>query len=681
MSMKNISKIFVLLFLAYSFTLNAQEKQDKTSSKTLFNFDIFSLTKKKENAFDAPSSVYVLSSEDIRRSGVTSIPEALRMIPGVQVARIDGNKWAVSIRGFNHQYSSKLLIAIDGRVIYTPIFSGALWDNQDYALEDIEKIEIIRGPGGSIWGANAMNGIINIITKNAAETQGTYVSQITGNNDNSITEARQGGKLLGDLNSYRVYAKHANREGFTKLNDGTTNNDGSTNASGSRGNNDGIVSNRAGFRYDISSVKDSSISLHGDFFESNSKNYFDSTTVGGLNDSDKKSKGGNFVGNWSKTISNKSSFNLQAYLDYSQNDIVNIIEINERSIDVDFQHFYSFSRNNQFAWGIGYRNLYDEVKPSTVGSGADEFYPLVYNPTERNINIYSAFIQDKVGLINDELFLTVGSKFEINEQTGFEYQPNARLTYYPSRDQTIWTAVSRAIRVPTRAEDGIDVKIAPDLTATKGNPSSLAETVLTYEVGYRIKPTNATLIDVAVYQSEYSRLGTFDSVNDLNGTPTAANNGRAKTFGGELTGKWQVTDSWRLELGYDFLRMNIKLNAQANENDSINALNVDKLVYFEKMSPKNQFRLRSFLNVTPKMEFDNMLYYVDSLPDKTQTEEGVRSYIRWDSRLGYLATKNVDLSVGIQNILDDRHQEFNAGLFNNKVEVGRTYYIKAALQF
>ncbi len=676
--MRNIFKILILLFISFT-SASYAKGNNELESKDLFNFDIFSLTKKKENAFDAPSSVYVLASEDIRRSGVSSIPEALRLIPGVQVARVSGNQWAVSIRGFNHQYSSKLLIMIDGRVIYTPLFSGALWDNQDYVLEDIEKIEVIRGPGGSIWGANAMNGIINIITKSAAETQGVHVSQTFGNNDNSITEVRQGGKLLGNLNSYRLYAKHVNRDGFTKLNDGEGNNDLSVNNNGSRGNNDGLVSSRAGFKYDINSIDDNSISVHGDVFKSTSKNYLNSTTIANLNNVDKEAEGVNLVVNWNKTISNKSSFTLQAYYDYSQNDIVDVAELNENAIDIDFQHFYSISRDNQLSWGFGYRKLFDDIKASTISSPTGNFSPLSYFPSNREIDIYSAFLQDKFGLIEDELFLTIGSKFEINEQTGFEYQPNARLTYYPSRDQTVWVAVSRAIRTPTRAEDGIDIKIDPATSVTRGDQSSQAETVLTYELGYRIKPTNTTLIDTAIYFSKYSRLGAFDS--DENGTPTASNNGRAETFGGELTGKWQVTNDWRLEAGYDFLKMNISLNAASNEHLPINDLNTDKLSYFEDMSPRNQFRLRSFFNVTPKVEFDNIIYYVDSLASKTNFEKGVPSYIRLDTRVGYLFSKNLDLSFGIQNILDDRHQEFNAGLFNNKIEVGRTFYGKAVLQF
>ncbi len=679
-----MKKKALIAVLSCGLSFNASANSD---NKSFFNSEIFSLAKKKENAFDAPSSVYVVSSEDIRRSGVTSIPEALRLVPGIQVARISGNAWAISSRGLNHQYASKLLVLMDGVTIYTPIFSGTFWDNHDYVIEDIDRIEVIRGPGGSIWGPNAMNGIINIITKNSAETQGGYVSQVLGNNDNSITEARFGGKI-SDVNSYRMYAKYASRDGFTKLNDGRTNSDASQNINGSRSNNDGIISRRAGFRYDISSIKDNTISVRGDIFSNESKNYFQGLMFNGLDNTNKENNGGNLVVNWNKTYSKKSSTSLQTYLFYDRNNI-NVVDYKERTIDIDFQHFYNFSQQNQFIWGLGYKNMKDRIDTKSVTTGVlgnttDPYVPLEYSPETRNIQTFSAFIQDKIGLVDDIFYLTLGSKFEINEQTGFEYQPNARLTYYPSRNQTLWAAVSRAVRIPTRGEDGVEIKVDPTTTVTRGVPTAQAEKVISYELGYRIKPTYETSADISVFYNEYSSLGTFDA--DLstgpNYIPTASNTGHAKSYGLEFTGKWQVLDPWRLEVGYDFLDMDVGLSAASNENDqSVSFNNTDKLVYFQNMSPRNQFRLRSLLNIGPKIEFDNMWLYVDSLPGRTDAEAGVPSYIRWDTRLGYLATQKLDVSFGIQNILDDRHQEFGAGLFNNKIEVGRTYYVKMALQF
>ena len=267
---KKISGFLSILWLQIFIIDIAYAAKNKVVESSFFDAELFSLAKKTESAFDSASSVYVLSSEDIRRSGVTSIPEALRMIPGVQVARIHGNAWAISARGFNHQYASKLLVLMDGLTIYSPIFSGAFWDNHDYVMEDIDRIEVIRGPGGSIWGANAVNGIINIITKNSAETQGGYVSQIAGNQDKSITEVRYGGKTK-DLNTYGVYAKHTVRGPMDRLNDGSRNVDLTiNNVSGS--NRDGANNSRGGFRYDITSIENNVIKLRADFFKNESRN-------------------------------------------------------------------------------------------------------------------------------------------------------------------------------------------------------------------------------------------------------------------------------------------------------------------------------------------------------------------------------------------------------------------------
>ncbi len=689
--MKKISLFSTLIFSAICAI--SVDSEAKEGDKNFLSSDFFSLSKKKESAFDAPSAVYVLSSEDIRRSGVTSIPEALRMVPGIQVSRIDGNKWAISSRGFDRQYSNKLLIMIDGRTVYTPIFSGAFWDNIDYVMSDIEKIEVVHGPGGSIWGANAMDGVINIITKNSAETQGGYISQIVGNNDKSISEARYGAKTV-DNNSYRVYAKHALRGGLDKVNV-----DAGANSGRYVNNDDGIRQDRAGFKYDLISIKDNTVSMHGDFFDSTSQNYL--TGLNNPSKNDKTSRGGNLVANWSKTVSKKSSFTLQGYLDYSSQNI-QIGSFDEKTVDVDFQHFYNFTKENQFIWGLGYRNTMINTStgnPVTTTNGASSYYALSYTPNKKNLEIYSAFIQDKIGLIPNTLYLTLGSKFQVNTFTGFEYQPNARLTLYPSRNQTLWAAVSRAVRTPTLGEEYISVRTTSPqvgggnviLLANQGNTSYKSEAVIAYELGYRVKPTDVTTLDVATFYNSYSHLRTFDGVSggSLLPVPTAGNNGYGETYGFEVNGKWQVNDAWRLESSYDYLKMTLHLNGASNE--STTALNSDPLQQSEGYSPRNQFRIRSLLNLTPKLEFDNMVYYVGALT-KTGTVRtdangvkyygsGIPAYVRWDTRLGYLMTKNLDTTFGIQNLLDDRHQEFTAGLFSNVTQVGRTYYVKAVLQF
>ncbi len=652
----------MIFFVSFSPVAGAIDDTTAEEKKSMtFNPQIFSLSKKKENAFDAASATYILSSEDIRRSGATSIPEALRLVPGVQVARMSGNNWAISIRGFDRQFSNKLLVMIDGRTVYTQLFSGVSWDIHDYVMEDIDKIEVIRGPGGTIWGSNAVNGIINIITKSAVRTQGTYVSQIVGDQDKSITEARYGGALNNNKDDYRLYVKKAVRDGLDNYK--------------TKGNNhDGNSQDRAGFRYDISSIKDSSISIHGDIFSGTASNFF--TTLNNPNKNNKDSRGANIVVNWDKKLSKQSSFILNSYFDYDQFSIP-VLKRSSKTFDVDFQHFYNSSKDNQFIWGLGYRQIADDIEESTMLNGD---IPVSYSPDHRNDQWFTAFIQEKFGLISDKLYLTIGSKFEKNEFTSFEYQPNARLAYYPSRNQTVWASVSRAIRTPTRAESDINLKSAnTNTTLNQGSPTYGIEQLIAYEAGYRIKPTIKTLIDATTFYNQYSKLRTFELIN---GVPTAANLGYGESQGFEISGKWQVTNDWRMEASYDYLNLDLHISDNSTDNTSIIGA-ADGLQVAEGMSPKNQVKLRSFYNISPKIEFDNILYYVDNLPTAgtTYRTTGIPSYFRFDTRLGYLPSRNLDLSVGIQNLLNQGHREFKAALYNNQTEIGRTFYVKAVWQY
>ena len=630
-------------------------KQAKNNDEIygLFDTSIFSLSKKDENAFDAASSIYVLSSNDIRRSGATSIPEALRLVPGLQVARIDGNKWAISSRGFNAQFSNKLLVLVDGRAVYIPLFAGTFWDMQDYVLGDIEKIEVIRGSGGAVWGANAVNGVINIVTKNAVDTQGAYFAGIVGNQDRAIAEVRYGDKTkAGD--HYRVYAKQSNRDEMDKLNS-------------DQGNEDGYSQSQAGFRYDIRSIKDNVVAVSGEIKKGETDDYFNLQNLS-TKPTDKGATGANLVASWNKTLSQKSNFILQSYLNYDAFD-VGILKLSERTADVDFQYYYAPNRHHQISLGLGYRLIQDKIVETPL---TNNVFPFHYEPNSRNDEIFSAFLQDKIGLIADRLYLTLGSKFEINDFTGFEVQPSAKLTLFPSRNQTAWASVSRAVRTPTRAEKSIQINSSGGTPLQKGDASYRAENVLAYELGYRIKPTRDSLIDAAIFYNDYDNLRDFQG--DLPSTVT--NSGKGQSFGAELTAKWRVMPNWQLEAGYDFLKIDLESKKPATESTNF------PIGFAERQSPKNQFRFRSNYNITPKIEFDNIVYYVDSISDSRSVRDtGVKSYVRLDTRVGYLINSDLDVSVGVQNITDRRHQEFDEGLFGNETEVGRTIYFKTAVKF
>lgn len=661
---KTLSSVsLVVSFLTFCCEeLRAEEVKDSKDSGSNFNMEIFSLSKRKENAFDAPSATYVLSSEDIRRSGATSIPEALRLVPGLQVARMNGNSWAITMRGFNRQFSNKLLVMIDGRTVYTTLFSGVAWDIHDYVIEDIDRIEVVKGPGGAIWGTNAVNGVINIITKSAVQTQGTYISQIVGDQDRSITEARYGGKTA-NKDAYRFYVKKAVRNGLDRA---VTNFE----------NKDGIKQDRAGFRYDINSIADNSLTFHGDVFDGVAKNYFNTLNNKGQNDKD--SRGMNLMANWNRKLSNKSNFVLNSYFDYDQFSLP-VLKRSARTFDLDFQHFYNFSRDNQFIWGVGYRQVVDDIKTSPVGNNT----MLSYSPNTRNDEWLSAFIQDKFGIVPDKLYLTIGSKFEKNDFTGFEYQPNARLSYYPSRNQTLWASVSRSVRTPTRAESDVTIRNQnSSLILNQGTPAYGIEELIAYEAGYRIKPNSRTMIDTSAFINNYSKLRTFES-GTFNGAsaPTASNLGYGEVYGFEVTGKWQVTNNWKLEANYDHLQMFLHLSPGSTDNQTV-LKDADNLENAEGQSPRDQFKLKSFYNITPKWQFDNVFYYVGGL-DKGNgnTKKGIPSYVNLDTRLGYLVTRNLDLSVGIRNLMDQRHSEYKASLYNRQTVVGRTVYFKMVWQY
>ena len=372
--------------------------------KIEFDPQIFSLSKKKESAFDSTSATYVLSSEDIRRSGATSIPEALRLVPGVQVSRINGHTYAITVRGFQRQFSNKLLVMVDGRTIYNTLFSGVFWDDQDYVLEDIDRIEVVRGPGGTIWGANAVNGVINIITKSASQTKGFYLSQISGNKDKSISELRYGGETK-NKDSYRLYAKSSYRDGLDQFGSDIENRDAN-------------FHHRLGFRYDISSIKNNLISIKGDVFRNLSKNYF--TNLNNPQQNDKSSSGGNLLFGWDSKISKKSKTTFNTYLDYKRYNIPVLMGA-AKTLDFDFQHFYNYTSRQQLTWGLGYRQIQDYIKQFNTLAGAP---PISYEPSWRNDQLYTAFFQDKIGL-NEITYLILGTNLEKNDYTGFEYQLSA----------------------------------------------------------------------------------------------------------------------------------------------------------------------------------------------------------------------------------------------------------------
>lgn len=649
-------------------TANEQVEKSKIQTKySLSNFDFdqsfYSISKKKENSFDASSSNYTLTSEDIRRSGATSVAESLRLVPGLQVARIDGNKWAISSRGFNRQYSNKLLIMVDGRIVYTPLFSGAYYDTIDYNLNDIEKIEVVKGSGGALWGYNAINGIINIVTKNTAQTKGFYSSQILGNHDKSITEVRYGDKTKDG--NYRLYFKNTQRD---SLKSHSTNLD----------NNDESSYGRVGFRKDSNYNNETSVQLSAEVSHGTSNNFMSPVEI-----KNNESTGAFVNLAIEKNLSQFSSLNLNSYLDYSSFKKT-IIDYSLVTLNTNFQHFYQLNKDKQIAWGGEYIQFFDQIKSDYINNGGVVYRPLVYSPNKLNNNILSTFIQSKNFFFDQNLLVSIGSKFLYNNYTNFDWQPNINASYFPSHNQTIWATVSRVSRIPTRGEDSLNIQAKVDnsyTTVQRGSSEFDNEELISYEAGYRIKPTRKIMFDFSTFYNQYTKLRTFepDSSNSL----TIDNLGYGESLGFEATAKWQAAHNLKIEANYDYLKLNLSIKPYSF--DSSSALNYnDGLEVAEGLSPKHQAKIKIFYNPTKKIELDNIFYFVGNLnkgDSNNYKSSGIPSYVRFDTRVAYLFNSNFDLALTIQNVLNQKHVEFRKPTFGENAIVGRYYYLKASLQY
>ncbi len=623
------------------------------SIEELMDVEVTSVSKKAERLFDSPAAIYVVTNEDIRRSGVTSIPEALRMVPGLQVANITGNSWAVTARGFNALYSNKLLVMIDGRSVYTPLFAGTYWNVQDVLLEDVDRIEVIRGPGSTLWGANAVNGVINIITRKAQDTQGLYMTTGGGIEELGFGSIRYGGKM-SDNAWFRIYTKYFNRDDKKLPGSGKDASDEWNKVQG-------------GFRLDWDISKENILTVQGDIYDGQ----FDSavTSSSGNNNI----FGGNLLGRFSHEISEQSDMSLQMYYDHFTRDSYSTFNLTSDIIDLEFQHRFGLSDRQEFIWGLGYRLYLDNV--SSISS-----FKII--PEDRDLHLFSSFIQDEIHLA-ETLSLTLGSKFEHNDYTGFEIQPSARLLWSVHDQHTLWGAVSRAVRTPSRADEDQLISLGQwygqggiqYINQLSGNDDLDSEELIAYELGYRLQPTEKLLFDFTTFYNDYDRLMAWETNVDASNMPVyilfdnAFDNTMAgETYGAELTAHWTVTDNWKLAGSYTFLQMQFHL-----DQDRTDAFSEDN----EGASPHNQFNVRSYLNVTDAVQFDTMLYYVDNLP-----LADIDNYIRLDARLGWQVNEQVELSLVGQNLCDGLHKEYSDNVSQRmSTEMQRGVYARLSLRF
>ncbi len=610
---------------------------------------VYSASKHEEPVSSTAAAVYVLTADDIRRSGMTSIPELLRMVPGLDVARVDANHWAISSRGFNSENANKLLVLIDGRTVYGPFFGGVFWNVQDLPLEEIDRIEVIRGPGATLWGANAVNGVINIITKEAKDTQGVFVSATYGSEEQPMSVIRYGGKLGTNL-FYRAYVKYFDREHLV---------DSSGEAAS-----DGWDATRGGFRVDWHASDNNALTLEGDSYSERA-----GETVGepllippfsSMVDTVSHNSGDNILGRWTHSFSKTSELTLQMYYDRVREEEF-LTKTSSDTYDFDLQHRLSFGDNQDISWGFGYRYLTASAKSNSI---------VELTPSDHQNQLFSVFLQDEITIIKDQLRLTIGSKLEHNDFTGFEVEPSGRLAWTPVPRQTVWMAASRAVRTPDLADRFVRVNESasqppaspPVLLTVLGNPNFQSEELTAYEVGYRIAPVKQLSFDLATFYNAYDRLAAYvpgTPVFELTPAPphvlvpiTTENGPGGDTYGAELLAEWKVLDMWKLSAAYTYLQ------------ESIHAT---------RDSPHHQFRLISNVDLPGHVEFNSAVYYVDSIAlSAGSSTVPIPSYVRLDLGLAWHPTKSIEIGIWGQNLLQDRHAEFNGNDQSGITEIPRS---------
>lgn len=632
------------------------------SLEDLMNIQVTSVSKKAERLSDTAAAVYVITSDDIRRSGATSIPEALRMVPGLHVAKIDSNKWTVSCRGFSERYTNKLLVMIDGRSVYTPLFAGVHWDMQDTVLEDIDRIEVIRGPGATMWGANAVNGVINIITKKTSDTDGTLATECAGNEARGIGSIRYGGRL-SDNAAFRIYGKYVNWDNAVDV-------DGMSAA-------DGWSQNRRGFRVDWDLADSSSLMVQGDFFnEIAQQGARLEPTFSTISNDQVNASESDMLAKWSHSTSPSSSTDMQVYYDHT-NRIEGAYGEDRDTVDLDFQNRQTLNPRHELVWGLGYRQSSCSLISSQV---------INFDIQNETTHLYSAFCQDDITLAENRSKLTIGSKFEHNSYTGFEIQPNIRFLWTPEPQHTLWASVSRAVRTPSLAERDSQFNwvghIFPDgnyyVTEIVGNKDFKAEELTAYEVGYRVQPSEKTSLDWAAYYNVYDNYRSFEpGAPQVIMTPfiyaviplTVNNLVNVKVYGWEISGKYNIAKNWRLSSGYTYCRMDM-----STDPGSTDIFSVNNDIYY----PHKQFQFQSSMDLAKNYELDINYYYSGPLIDVTF---GTPRWSRTDLRLGWKKSETTEISLGIQNLFNNRNRETFATTYEEATYTTRSIFGKLTWRY
>jgi len=634
------------------------------SLEDLLNVQVTTVSKVPHSLLTSAAAIYVIDQDDIQRSGVNSIPELLKMVPGMSVAQLDANRWAISGRGFNGQFANKLLVMIDGRSVYTPIFSGVYWETLDLVLAEIERIEVIRGPGAALWGANAVNGVINIITRTAKQTLGTEASAWGGTEERAGFSLMQSAMISSD-DFVRLSVKSYARD------------ESQLNGSGAE---DDMRMAKVGFRWDHTALQWSGKTT-GSFYQNRAGSHFDRTSFTGdyhsyYND-DSETFGGHLLTNWDRALSSQSHLSLQFYYDYSYRDEV-FYESETQILDAEAQYRYSFTSGQLLTLGLNFRAYFDDLTAIENTS---------MTPAEREYGFYGFYLQDEIPL-TDHLTLIVGSKIENNDMTDWEIQPNIRLAWFPLSNLTVWGAISKAVRTPSRmdADGQILIKVYPP--GDVSNPTTLpgfyyftgsdsfdSEELIAYEVGLRHLINDNIITDFTLFYNDYDNLRTGPGPDAepvfVDGIPTyvkltgeAVNTLRGHSYGFEAVVEWQVNDDWKLMGSYSFMKMDFDFDSELEE-------------FLNSLYSRHQGSLQSHYNVTDNVQFDSWLTYTGKVSIQDQPEI-------WDLnlRLGWQVNSQWQLELIGQNLFHDSQRQLTSEVISMvSTEIERGFFMRANCRF
>ena len=641
------------------------------SIEDLMNVEVTTVSRKVQRLNDTAAAAFVVTAEDIQRAGVTSLPEALRMVPGLEVARISSSRWAVTARGFNGRFANKLLVLVDGRSAYSPFFSGVFWEAEDVLLEDVERIEVIRGPGATMWGANAVNGVINILTRHARRTQGGLATLLAGNEGQRTGAVRWGAPVHEDAH-YRIWAKSTER-------DSVQGSDGSPGA-------DHLRSLRAGVRLDNDLAGGTRLMATANVFDVRSGDVLmvPQTTApyAVRTPTVQSNEGAHLLGKLDWRLDNGSLGTLQASVEQTRVEMRGVHAEERTTLDLDFQNRLSLSERQELVWGLGYRHSTDAIQSGSL---------LTLLPAAERQSLVSAFVHDEYTVVPDRWRIAAGSKFEHNSYTGLEVQPNLRSAWNLNATDSAWASASRAVRTPARVERSATIDAAaypadpaggnplPTLLRIGGQPAFASESVLSLEAGYRTQLGGSMLLDLAVFQNRYSKLRAGRS---LGATPVldplppyllvsgeVANTMQARAQGVEVALDWHAAPTLRLQAAYTGLRIRAERNGDPMHDQEVRSA--------EGGVPRHQFSLRTAWDLGHGHQLDGWVRRIGRLEALD-----IGAYTTLDLRWAWRVTPQFELSLVGQNLLHAQHVEFTSDqLPTLQMRIPRTLAVKGRWQF